>query len=59
MVTKSRRAAFAGLAWLAAWRGPDSECIHHEAGGITPEKVFHAMLAADAIGEYRKKQSNS
>jgi glycerol dehydrogenase len=31
-----------------------SECIHHEAGEITPEKVLHAMLAADAIGEYRK-----
>lgn len=32
---------------------PD-ECIHHEAGAMTPEKVLHAMLAADAIGEYRK-----
>lgn len=32
---------------------PD-ECIHHEAGEITPERVLHAMLAADAIGEYRK-----
>jgi glycerol dehydrogenase len=32
---------------------PD-ETIHHEAGTITPEKVLHAMLAADAIGEYRK-----
>ena len=30
--------------------------IHHEAGKITPEKVFHAMLAANAIGEHRKKQ---
>jgi glycerol dehydrogenase len=30
------------------------EYIHHEAGGITPEKVLHAMLAASAIGEYRK-----
>jgi len=32
------------------------EGIHHEAGGITPVKVLHAMLAADAIGEYRKKR---
>jgi len=32
------------------------ECIHHEAGEITPEKVLNAMLAADAIGEYRKNQ---
>jgi glycerol dehydrogenase len=31
-----------------------AECIHHEAGTITPEMVLHAMLAADAIGEYRK-----
>jgi hypothetical protein len=30
--------------------------IHHEAGKITPEKVLHAMLAANAIGEYRKNQ---
>ena len=32
------------------------ESIHHEAGRITPEKVLHAMLAANAIGEYRKKR---
>lgn len=30
------------------------ECIHHEAGKVTPEKVLNAMLAANAIGEYRK-----
>jgi len=35
------------------------ECIHHEAGTITPEKVLHAMLAADAIGEYRKTGQRS
>jgi glycerol dehydrogenase len=29
--------------------------IHHEAGEITPEKVLQAMLAADALGEYRKR----
>ena len=32
------------------------EYIHHEAGNITPEKVLHAMLAANAIGEYRRNQ---
>jgi glycerol dehydrogenase len=35
------------------------ESIHHEAGKITPEKVLNAMLAANAIGEYRKNQPNS
>jgi len=35
-----------------------SEGIHHEAGKITPEKVLHAILAANAIGEYRKNQPN-
>jgi glycerol dehydrogenase len=35
------------------------ECIHHEAGEITPEKVLNALLAADAIGEYRKHDSHS
>ncbi len=34
------------------------ESIHHEAGKITPERVLHAMLAANAIGEYRKNQPN-
>ena len=33
------------------------EATHHEAGEITPEKVLHALLAADAIGERRKKTS--
>lgn len=28
--------------------------IHHEAGVITPEKVLHAMLAADAMGKGRR-----
>jgi glycerol dehydrogenase len=32
------------------------EYIHHEAGEITPDKVVQAMLAANAIGEHRKKQ---
>jgi glycerol dehydrogenase len=34
------------------------ECIHNESGEITPEKVLQAILAADAIGEYRKTQLN-
>jgi glycerol dehydrogenase len=34
------------------------ECIHHEAGKITPEKVLNAMLAADAMGEYRKNHEH-
>jgi glycerol dehydrogenase len=29
--------------------------IHHEAGNITPGRVLHAILAANAIGEHRKK----
>ncbi|HWH68178.1 MAG TPA: glycerol dehydrogenase [Candidatus Sulfotelmatobacter sp.] len=28
--------------------------IHHEAGIMTPEKVLHALLAADALGEARR-----
>lgn len=31
------------------------ECIHHEAGTVTPEKVIDAILAADAVGTYRKQ----
>ena len=30
------------------------EYIHHEACEITPEKVLDAILAANAIGEFRK-----
>lgn len=30
------------------------EPIHHEAGTITPERVLHAMLAADGLGRHRK-----
>ncbi len=33
------------------------ECIHHEAGVITPDKVLDAILAADAIGRSRKGSS--
>jgi len=32
------------------------ECIHHEAGVITPDKVVNALLAADAIGRQRQEQ---
>ncbi len=35
------------------------EYIHHEAGQITPEKVLQALLAANAIGEHRKRQPHS
>jgi len=34
------------------------ECVHHEAGKITPKNVLHAILAADAIGTYRKNKPN-
>lgn len=30
------------------------ECIHHEAGIVTPDKVLYALLAADAVGRQRK-----
>jgi glycerol dehydrogenase len=33
------------------------ESIHHEAGRITPEKVFNAMIAVDAIGRRRKNRT--
>jgi glycerol dehydrogenase len=32
-----------------------AEGIHHEAGVITPEKVFNAMIAADRMGKVRKR----
>lgn len=35
------------------------ECIHHEAGTITPDMVLNALLAADAIGARRKQALNS
>jgi len=31
------------------------ESIHHEACGITPDKIVSAMIAADAMGRSRKK----
>jgi glycerol dehydrogenase len=34
-----------------------TECIHHEAGRITPGRVLDAMLAADAIGTRRKQRA--
>jgi glycerol dehydrogenase len=33
--------------------------IHHEAGLISPEKVLHAMLAADATGQARKRKGGT
>jgi glycerol dehydrogenase len=32
------------------------ECIHHERGPITPERVLDAMIAADAFGKARMNQ---
>ncbi|HPZ07143.1 MAG TPA: hypothetical protein PL110_03445 [Candidatus Eremiobacteraeota bacterium] len=32
-----------------------AEAIHHEVGIITPEKILNAMIAADAMGELKKK----
>lgn len=29
--------------------------VHHEAGVMTPERVFNALLAADALGQARKR----
>ena len=39
---------------VAEKAGDPVECIHHEAGEITPEQVLHAILATDAIGHQRK-----
>ena len=35
------------------------QSVHHEAGQMTREKIFNAMLAADAIGQARKKRRAS
>ena len=32
------------------------EAIHHEAGKMTPEKVLNAIIAADSMGELRRKR---
>ncbi len=34
------------------------EAIHHEAGVITAEKVLYAMIAADALGQTRKRAND-
>ncbi len=34
-----------------------TEAIHHEAGEITPVKVFYAIIAADAMGRKRKNKA--
>lgn len=49
-----RNVAGSRLMSVAASACAPGSSIHHEAGPITPEKVLHAMLAADAIGECRK-----
>ncbi len=35
------------------------ESIHHEAGEITPARVLSAMIAADAMGRYRRDQTEN
>jgi glycerol dehydrogenase len=32
------------------------ECIHHEAGNVTPARVVAALIAADLMGRARKKE---
>lgn len=51
-VDRADRAKLMTAAEMACAPG---QYIHHEAGVITPEKVLHAMLAADAIGAGRKR----
>ena len=36
-----------------------SECIHNEAVTVTPNKVLHAMLAADAYGQQRRRKGKA
>ena len=43
-----------GLIKVADKACAPTEGIHHEAGAITPEKVLHAIIAANAMGESRK-----
>ena len=47
----------AGLTLVAQKACAPEECIHNEAGVITPENVLHAIIAADALGRARKAQS--
>ena len=35
------------------------EGIHHEAVIVTPGKVLHAMIAADAMGKARKRSGKT
>ncbi len=35
------------------------DCIHHEAGNITPEKVYNAMLIADEYGKMLRIKNRS
>ncbi|MDQ1256620.1 MAG: glycerol dehydrogenase, partial [Candidatus Hydrogenedentes bacterium] len=51
-VENASREALMEAAKLACVPGAS---IHHEAGAITPEKVLDALLAADAIGNGRKR----
>lgn len=47
----------ANLIFAAEKACAPAECIHNEATTITPRKVLHAMLAANAYGQQRKRQS--
>lgn len=46
----------AGLTLAAQRACAPEECIHHEAGTITPENVLHALIAADALGRARRNR---
>ncbi len=48
-----------GLMKVAEKACAPCEGIHHEAVEITPEKVFNAIMAADAMGETRKSSKNN
>ncbi len=48
-----------GLMVVAEKSCAPEQPIHHEAGEITPEKVLDAILAADAIGTFRKAHRRS
>ncbi len=43
----------AGLIPVAKKACAPEECIHNEAGLITPDKVLNAIIAADALGRAR------
>lgn len=48
------KSEFSKLELVAEKSCATGEYIHHEAGEMTPERVFYAILAADALGSIRK-----